>query len=342
MLRNMVLSAIFATGLAWLAFPARAGDAAITVFATRANAAEKEAFATFEAQTGIAVRIVDGKADELIGRLAQGGVGAEADLFMAVDGGVLEQAKDKGIFRKTDSPTLREAVPEALRDRDNAWVGVTTRARIIAYSKERVNPADLSSYMDLADPKWKGRVLARSSANLYNQSLLASLIDVYGEEKAAEWVAGVAANLAREPKGGDRDQARGIAEGVGDVAIMNSYYIGQMLHSKDESEVAAAEAVGVFFPDQELSGTHINICGIGLVKDAPNAEAAIRLVEYLLSVPVQEQLSKANFEFPVNPKAKKAPLLEGWGGFKAQKIDFSSLFRHKALANALFEASAWK
>lgn len=321
---------------------AGAGENAVTVFTTRPNATDKEVFRDFEAETGIAVRVVEGKAGELIDQLAQAEGAPEADLFMTVDGGILEQAKRKGIFGTTNSPVLGERVPAGLRDKDNAWVGVTTRARVIVYDKERVSPSDLSSYLALAEPKWKGRVLIRSSGNLYNQSLVASFIEVYGAEEAKKWVDGIASNLAREPKGGDRDQAKGVAEGVGDVAVMNSYYLGQMLKSDDPAEVAAAKSLGVFFPDQDSAGTHINICGFGLVKNAPNAGAAVKLVEYLLSVPAQEKLSLGNSEFPVNPKAAKAPLLAGWGSFAPQKIDFASLYEFKTQAKAMLEASGWK
>lgn len=255
-----------------------AGDATVTVFTARPNAADKEAFKDFESATGIAVKVVEGKAGELIEQIANAKDAPEADLFITVDGGILDQAKQKGIFQKIDSPALAALVPPELGDRDGHWIGMTTRARVIVYSKERVDPADLSTYAALAEPKWKGKVLVRSSGNLYNQSLVASFIDVYSEEKAKQWVDGMAANLAREPKGGDRDQAKGVAGGVGDVAVMNSYYIGQMLRSKDQDEVAAAGALGVFFPDQEQAGTHINICGIGLVRNAPNADAAVKQI----------------------------------------------------------------
>ena len=319
---------------------APAGERSVTVFTARANATEKEVFKDFETATDIAVTLVEGKPEELIDRIAKGEGGA--DLFMTVDGGILETAKQKGVFGTTDSPALREAVPVHLRDNDNAWVGVATRARVIVYAKDRVRPEQLSTYADLADPKWKGKVLIRSSGALYNQSLLASLIAAYGEEAAGEGARGVAANLAREPKGGDRDQAKAVAAGEGDVAVMNSYYIGHMLKSKDEAEAAAAKAVGVFFPDQEAAGTHINICGVGLTKNAENPEDALKLVEYLLSAPVQEKLSLGNSEFPVNPLAKKAPLLESWGEFKTQSVDFAELARNRAKATEILESTNWK
>lgn len=342
MSRNAFHFTILAVCFGLYACVTNAAEPAVTVFAARATTAEKEVYKDFEKETGIAVQLVEGKVDELIERIAAAGDTPEADLFITVDGGILDRAKQKGIFQAADSDVLRGIVPSWLRDRDNAWIGVTTRARVIVYSKDRVKLEELSTYMDLADPKWKGRLLVRSSGNLYNQSLVAAFIGMYGEERVTEWVDGIAANLAREPKGGDRDQAKGIAEGIADVAIMNSYYIGHMLNSKDQAEVAAGKAVGVFFPDQNGAGTHINICGIGLVKDSANAEAAIKLVEYMLSVPAQEKLSAGNYEFPVNHEAKKAPLLEGWGDFRTAKIDFAAMNENKTGAKAILEASDWK
>ncbi len=331
----VIVSVVFAVNILF------AGES-ITLFTGRKNATEQEVIKDFEASTGIKVIIVDGKPEELIEKIAASGDEPEADLFMTVDGGTLEYAKEQGIFQKTQSSEIEKALLPSLRDTDNAWVGVTTRARVIVYAKDRVDPAELSSYLDLASPSWKGKVLVRSSDALYNRSLAASLISCYGEEKVRDWAEGLVANFAREPKGNDRDQAKAVREGIGDIAIMNTYYIGNMLKSKDAEEVEAAQAVGVFFPDQAEAGTHINICGIGLVKGAKNPDAAIKLVEYLLSVPAQEKLSLGNSEFPVNPKAKKSPLLESWGAFKSQKIDFAELSKNKEKATAILKESGWK
>lgn len=317
------------------------GDS-VTVYTARSNAADKEVFKDFEAASGIAVQVVEGKPEELMEEILAGGDGPRADLFMTVDGGILTDAKEQGVFAKASSPAIGAAVPEALRDGDNAWVGVTTRARVIVYAKDRVKPKELSTYFALGRPEWKGRVAVRSSGALYNQSLMASLIAAYGEEKPEQWASCLGGNLAREPQGGDRDQAKAVAAGTADVAIMNSYYIGNMLKSRDADEVAAANAVGVFFPDQDGAGTHVNICGIGVVRNAGNPGAALKLIEYLVSAPAQEKLSAGNSEFPVNPEAKKVPLLEGWGNFKTQEIDFAKIAENRELAKELLEKSGWK
>jgi iron(III) transport system substrate-binding protein len=259
-----------------------------------------------------------------------------------VDGGVLANAKKNQVLQSVNSAAINENVPENLRDKDNQWIGLATRARIIAYSKDRVKPEELSTYEDLTNEKWKGRLLVRSSTSLYNQSLLASFIELNGEEKAKEWSKGIVNNFARQPDGGDRDQAKAIAAGIGDVAIMNTYYVGLLANSEDPEEVKVADSIGVFFPNQETNGTHVNISGIGLTKHSKNKENAIKLIEYLTSKEAQEFLSAENFEFPVNPKAAKPKLLESWGDFKMQELNFDTLGEHNKKAIEIFNETGWK
>ncbi|MDR1487592.1 MAG: Fe(3+) ABC transporter substrate-binding protein [Deltaproteobacteria bacterium] len=321
---------------------ALAQDRIVNVYSGRHYETDKALYALFEEQTGIKVNVVSAGAPELIERIKREGAATEADVFITVDGGVLNTAKVAGILQPIDSPVVMENVPASLRDKDNAWVGLTTRARIIVYSKERVKPEDLSTYEDLADPKWSGKVVARPSSALYDQSLLSSLISLDGEEQALAWVKGIVANFARPPQGNDRSQAKDIAAGLGDVALMNTYYIGQMLNSKDEEEVKAAEKVAIFFPNQDTTGTHINVSGIAITKEAKNKDNAVKLVEFLTDVVAQELFSAENYEFPVNPKAKKNPLLEGWGSFKTQEIDFSVLGTNNPKAIQFFAEGGWK
>lgn len=335
---GLLLSAAPFTGAA----AAAKEEPAVNIYTARHYESDKALYAQFTKDTGIAVNVVSGKAPELIERIKREGANTEADLFITVDGGVLNTAKKADILQKTSSGVIAKVVPAHLRDKESFWVGLTTRARVIVYSKERVKPADLSTYEALADPRWKGKVLARSSSGLYDQSLLASLIVTGGEAKAEEWARGIVANMARDPKGNDRDQAKAVVAGTGDVAIMNTYYIGQMLNSKDAEEVKVAQAVGVFFPNQKTTGAHINISGVGLTKHAKHPQNAVKLVEFLLSVPAQEQLSAGNYEFPVNAKAKQAPLLAEWGPFKTQKIDFALLGDNNAKAVQIFNKVGWK
>jgi iron(III) transport system substrate-binding protein len=314
----------------------------VNVYTARHYEADEEVFKNFTEETGIQVNVVKGEAEELIERLKREGESTEADLFITVDGGILANAKAQGILQSVDSDVIDANVPENLRDADNQWIGMATRARIIAYSKDRVTPDQLSTYEDLTSDKWKGKVLARSSTNLYNQSLLASFIELNGEEQAGQWADGIVKNFARQPDGGDRDQAKAIAAGTGDVAIMNTYYVGLMLNSEDAEEKKVAEGLGVFFPNQDTNGTHVNISGIGLTKHAKHPNNATKLIEYITSVPAQEFLSAGNYEFPVNPEATKPELLQSWGDFKMQTLDFETLGKHNKKAIEIFNISGWK
>lgn len=314
----------------------------VNVYTARHYKADEVVFKNFTKETGIKVNVVKGEAEELIERLKREGESTEADLFITVDGGILANAKAQGILQSVESDIVEANVPENLRDADNQWIGMATRARIIAYSKERVTPDQLSTYEDLISDQWQGKVLARSSTNLYNQSLLASFIELNGEEQAAQWAEGIVKNFARQPDGGDKDQARAIAAGTGDVAIMNTYYVGLMLNSEDAEEKKVAEGLGVFFPNQETTGTHVNISGIGLTKHAKHPGEATKLIEYITSVPAQEVLSAGNYEFPVHAEAKMPELLESWGEFKMQELDFESLGKHNKKAIELFNKSGWK
>ena len=332
----------FAFSLALNAATASAAEPVVNIYSARHYESDKELYALFKQQTGIEVNVVSANAPEIIERIKREGAATEADLFITVDGGVLHSAKAAGILQAITSPQVRKNVPETLRDKENAWVGLTTRARVIVYAKDRIKPEQLSTYEDLADAKWKGRTLARPSSSLYDQSLLASLITLEGEAKALAWVKGFAGNFARPPKGNDRGQAMDIVAGLGDVALMNTYYIGQMLNSKNPEEVKAAQNVGVFFPNQHSTGTHVNVSGIALTKHAKHVENALKFVEFLTSVPAQERLSAGNYEFPVNPAAKTHPLLASWGAFKTQNIDFSVLGLNNAKAIQLFAEGGWK
>ncbi|MDR1576754.1 MAG: Fe(3+) ABC transporter substrate-binding protein [Deltaproteobacteria bacterium] len=325
-----------------LGFSAQAADPEVNIYSARHYESDKELFERFQKETGIKVNVVSAEAPELIERIKREGEATSADLFITVDGGILYTAKKAGILQPIVSDVVIANVPANLRDKDNLWVGLTTRARVIVYSKDRVKLDQVSTYEDLADPKWKGKTLARPSSSLYDQSLLASLIKLDGDAQALAWAKGYAANFARPPKGNDRGQAIDIVAGLGDVALMNTYYIGQMLNSKNPEEVKAAQNVGILFPNQKTTGTHINVSGVGLTKSAKNKANAVKLIEFLTSVGPQESLSSGNYEFPTNPKAKKHPLLAAWGDFKTQNIDFSDLGINNPRAVQIFAESGWK
>ncbi len=296
----------------------------------------------FTSETGIKVNVVKGKSDELIERLEREGDATQADVLITADAGRLYKAMEKELLQPVDSQILTNNIPQNLRDENNNWFGLTVRARVLVYSEAKTNESELSSYEDLTDSKWKGKLLVRSSSNIYNQSLLASMIAINGEEKAREWAKGIVENFAREPKGNDRDQATAVVSGEGDIAIMNTYYIGKMLSSSNPEEVKVAQNISVFFPNQETTGTHINVSGIGLTKSAQNSQNAIKLMEFLASEEAQEIFAEANFEYPVHPDVQPAELLKSWGEFKTQDINLSLLGKYNKKATEIANEVGWK
>ncbi|MDT3698836.1 MAG: Fe(3+) ABC transporter substrate-binding protein [Thermincola sp.] len=321
---------------------AEAKSQVVNLYTDRHYDSDDQLYTAFTAETGVKVNIVKGKSDELIERLKTEGADTEADLFITADVGRLHRAKATSLLQPIDSQTLNSNIPENLKDSENYWFGLTKRARVIIYDKDKVNPSELSTYEDLADSKWKGKILVRGSDSVYNQSLLASFIETMGEEKAKNWAAGIVANMARAPKGGDRDQAKAIAAGEGDIAIMNTYYFGQMLNSSDPEEKKVAEKLAIFFPDQNGDGTHINVSGAGVVKDAKNKENAVKLLEFLASDKAQKSFAEANYEYPVLKSVESSALLKSWGSFKEQSISLTKLGEHNERAVQILNEVGWK
>lgn len=314
----------------------------VNLYTARHYDVDDELYKKFEEETGIKVNLIKGEADELLERIKREGDATQADLFLTADAGRLHRAKEDGILQSVSSDVLDEQIPANFQDEDQMWYGLTKRARVILYDKETVDPSELSTYEALTEDEWAGRVLIRSSENIYNQSLLASFIELNGEEEAKEWAAGMVENFARDPEGGDRDQAKAIAAGVGDVAIMNTYYFGQMLNSEDPEEVKVAEGLDVFFPNQDTTGTHVNVSGAGVVKSAKNQENAIKLLEFLSAPEAQETFASVNYEYPVNEAVEPSELLQSWGDFKEQDISMSALGENNAQAILLFNEVGWK
>lgn len=314
----------------------------INLYTGRHYDTDQELYDMFTEETGIKVNVIKGKDDELIARLEREGKASEADLFITADAGRLHRAKTKDLLQEVDSDVLNENIPEKYRDEDNTWFGLTKRARIIAYHKDRVDPDDIQTYEDLTDDQFKDKVLIRSSENIYNQSLLASMIALDGEEKATEWAKGIVQNMARDPKGGDTDQAIAVAAGDGDLAVMNSYYMGRMLNSEDSEIVKAAEELGVIFPNQETTGTHVNISGIGLTASSKNKENAIKFMEFLTTEKAQKEFSASNFEYPVHPDVEPSELLQSWGEFKEQDLNLTILGEKNDEAVKIMNKIGWK
>jgi iron(III) transport system substrate-binding protein len=314
----------------------------VNVYTHRHYEADQKLFDMFTEATGIKVNVVSASADELIQKLELEGANSPADVLITVDAGRLHRAESKDLLQAVNSDILNANIPAKFRDPEGYWFGMTFRARILAYSKERVNPEELSTYEALTEDQWKGRILTRSSENIYNQSLLASIIANNGKETAEQWAAGLLTNMARDPKGSDRDQVKAVAAGEGDVAIVNTYYIGIMLNDANEEERKAAEKISIFFPNQEDRGTHINISGAGVTKYAPNKENAVKLLEFLSNKESQEFLANINFEYPVNPNAEFSDLLKQWGSFKADDLNLSVLGDNNSEAVVIFDKVGWK
>ncbi|HEX6593027.1 MAG TPA: extracellular solute-binding protein [Bacillota bacterium] len=314
----------------------------INLYTGRHYDTDQDLYDMFTEETGIKVNVIKGKDDELIARLEREGKASEADLFITADAGRLHRAKTKDLLQEVDSDVLNENIPEKYRDEDQTWFGLTKRARIIAYHKDRVDPEDIQTYEDLIDDQFKGKVLIRSSENIYNQSLLASMIALDGEEQATKWAEGIVQNMARDPKGGDTDQAIAVAAGDGDLAVMNSYYLGRMLHSEDTEIVKAAEELGIIFPNQETTGTHVNISGIGLTASSKNKESAIKFMEFLTTEKAQEEFSASNFEYPVHPDVEPSDLLKSWGDFKEQDLNLTILGENNDEAVKIMNKTGWK
>ncbi|MRH41543.1 extracellular solute-binding protein [Aquibacillus halophilus] len=314
----------------------------VNLYTSRHYDTDTALYEQFTEQTGIEVNVVQGDGDELMERLDLEAEATEADLFITADAGNLARLKEKGLTQAVESETILNNIPEKLRDVDNEWFGVTKRGRVIVYSLDRVDPSELSTYEALTEPQWKDRVLIRSSENIYNQSLLGSLIELNGEEAAKEWAQGIVNNMARDPQGGDTDQIKAVVAGEGDVAIANTYYVGRLANSEDPEDVKIAEQVGVFFPNQETTGTHVNISGVAVTKHAKNVDNAVAFIEFLSSVEAQEAFAEGNNEYPVNPEAKASELLNSWGEFKEQDIDLTILGTNNTRAIQIFNEVGWK
>lgn len=271
----------------------------VNLYSARHYDTDNALYESFTKKTGIKVNLVEAKAEELIERIKSEGANSPADLIVTVDAGNLWRAKDAGILQPVTSQVLTSTIPSNLRDPDNQWFGLSKRARVIMYNKDKVKVSDLSTYEALTDAKWKGRILVRSSSNVYNQSLVGSMIAALGDQPAEEWARGLVANFARPPEGNDTAQIKAVAAGQGDIAIANTYYIARLLKSSKADEKAIAQKIGVFFPNQNGRGTHVNICGGGVVKTAKNKEAAIKFLEYLVSNEAQAMFASRNNEYPI-------------------------------------------
>ena len=326
-----------------LAFPAIASAAGeVNLYSARKEKLIKPLLDRFTAETGIKVNLVTGKADALLQRLQSEGRNTPADLLITTDAGRLHRAKAAGLTQAVTSDTLIAQVPESFRDPQGHWFGLSLRARPILYVKGSVNPEMLSSYEALSDPAWKGRICIRSSSNIYNQSLVASLISANGAEATEAWAHGLVGNLARPPRGGDRDQIKAAAAGVCDIAVANTYYLAGMLTSKDAAQREAAGKLAVFWPNQQGRGAHVNVSGAAVTQTAKNRENAVRLLEYLVGEQAQTWYAETNGEFPVRGDVAASDLLQSWGAFKMDTLNLGKLGELNPEAVRLMDRAGWK
>ncbi|MBL8537430.1 MAG: extracellular solute-binding protein [Hyphomonadaceae bacterium] len=314
----------------------------VNVYSARHYDADRALFAAFEEATGVAVRVLPANAEQLTERLRAEGDATEADLIVAADAGNLWRMKDAGLLANTTSPALESGVPARLRDPDGAYWGFTKRARVIIFNDQALEPADVATYDALAEARFRGKIVARSSTNVYQLSTLASRIERLGAENARTWAAAVRANFARDPQGSDTDQIKAVAAGEAHATLCNHYYYLRLARSEDPAERDVASKVGLVFPDQTGAGTHINISGAGIAAHAKRPERALQLLEYLVSDAAQTMLAPLNDEFPIRPSIAPAPELAALGAFQEEDIPLDALGRHQAEAARIFEEVGWR
>jgi len=322
--------------------PGSEAPGVVNLYSSRHYDTDLALYDNFTAETGIEVNLIEANADALIERIESEGEFSPADLLLTVDAGRLWRAEQAGLFVPAQSETLEARIPANLRHPDGLWYGLSMRARVIIYDKASGRPEPLANYGDLADPAHEGAVCIRSSGNIYNISLMASIIARRGIEAAEEWARGVVANFARPPQGNDTAQIRAVASGECGIAVVNTYYIARLLASEDATERAVAEAVGIVFPNQDTTGTHINISGGGVVATAPNRDNAVRFLEYLTSDSAQRYFADGNHEYPVVEDLAGSPALTTLGQFEADTLDAAELGEHQAEAIMVFDRAGWK
>ncbi|MGF1549259.1 MAG: extracellular solute-binding protein [Sphingomonadaceae bacterium] len=309
----------------------------LTIYSSRHYDSDYALYEAFERETGIEVRAIEADGDLLIERIKADGPRAPADIIVTVDAGRLWRAEREGLFAPADSATLAERVPTNLRHPEGLWYGLSKRARAIVYAADRVDEEELAGYQSLADPALEGRVCARSSGNIYNISLLAALIERWGETRAREWAEGVARNLARNPVGGDSDQIKAVAAGECDVALVNHYYFARLL--RDEPETV--EGLDIFWPE-DGPGVHVNISGAGIARDAPNPDLARRFLEFATSPEAQRFFAELTNEYPaVADTPYRNAALARLGDFKADPLSATRLGANQARAQRIFDRAGW-
>lgn len=323
-----------------------AGDKAVqasevNVYSGRHYDSDLAIYEKFTAETGIKVNYIEAGGDELIERIAREGASSPADIFITADAGVLWRAEERGLFRPIADAAVLARTPAQYRQPDGLWIGLARRVRVIVYNREAGLPEGLETYQDMARPSYRGMVCARSSSNIYNQSLLAALIANDGVDAAEAWARGVVANFARRPEGNDSSQIEAVAAGLCRMAMVNSYYVARYLNPDDPARAAIGEKIGVLFPNQSTTGAHVNISGAGVVVNAPNAANAEKLIAYLLQDEVQGAFARGNNEYPVVEGVAASGPIVSLGAFRADTLEVAAYGRNQAEAVRIFDRVGW-
>jgi iron(III) transport system substrate-binding protein len=339
---NCVLTfVVLASTWLWTAAAPAQDAGEVNIYSSRHYDTDDQLYQLFEQRTGIRVNLIEGDTDALLTRLQREGDLSPADVFIAVDAGRLHKAVEQNALQPVTSPTLESRVPASLRHPDGLWYGFSQRVRVVFLAPGV--PADrVTSYEQLADASLRGDLLIRSSSNIYNQSLVASLIAQHGEAETQAWAEGVVANFARRPQGGDTDQIRALAAGEGDVAVANHYYYARMLAGNDAADRAAAAMLRIVFPNQGGRGTHVNLSGAGVAQHAPNPENAVRFLEFLATPEAQQLYALANHEYPVIEGLELTDVLAGLGHFKADPLNAAQLGENNRAAVRLMDRAGWR
>ena len=314
----------------------------VNVYTARHYDSDLALYEQFTKETGIKVNLLEGNSDQLIQRLENEAEFSPADVLITVDAGRLWRGVEKGIFQPLNDPDLMARVPENVREANGLWIGLTKRARVIVYNKEVGAPDGLTTYDDLAKPAFEGEICMRSSANTYNQSLLASIISHEGVEKAEAWTKAVVNNFARPPQGNDISLLKAVAAGECRLTLANTYYIARLGASSDPADRAVYDKLGIIFPNQDTTGTHVNISGVGLAKYAPHRENGLKLIEFLSRDDIQTAFSAGNNEYPAVTGVEAASQVLALGSFRPDDLDVTRLGQNQAEAVKVFDRAGWR
>ena len=320
-----------------------AQEQVLNLYSARHYQTDEALYQNFTKQTGIRINRIEAGDDQLIERLKSEGANSPADVLLIVDAARLAQADDLGLFQPVKSRVLEERIPAELRDPQGEWFGLSSRARIIVYNKATIDPKDVATYASLAEPRNKGKVCTRSGSHPYNLSLIAAQIAHLGEAKAEAWAKGVVGNLARKPQGGDTDQIKAVAAGECAAALTNTYYYARLMRSTAPADRDIVAKTALVFPDQDSYGTHVNISGAGVLKNAPHRGNATKFLEYLASADAQRYFADGNNEWPVVPSVTVAnPALDAMGKFRIDPLPIATLGRNTAEAQRIADRSGWR